>query len=107
MGESVLQLWCPVFATIEAGQTKVIHSLPLSKFKRLELISCYKSNLKQLSFKLSVDNSETGLGTQVYAKAGDFFDVTIDAFQNGLNAEIRVTNNEAFDIDFSGARLKL
>lgn len=86
--------------TILAGQTKTIHLVALSAFYAIDYIfNVRKSDLtKSKSFKMFVSRTDVGLEDTIFARLGSKINYSIDVQINGSNAEIIITNNEAFDL---------
>ena len=109
MGQSVRQLWAKKEETVLATSSKVVDLLALSSFSKLEYIVEYRdtTSSKTKTLKMAVTNGDTEVCDSVYAKQGDPMDIAITARRTASNFELEITNNEAFDIDLSFARLKL
>lgn len=109
MGTSYRQLWHKKQDSVQAGMTKNVDTIPMSKFNRLEYGLQYNENggPKTKAVKISVVKDDILVNDQVFAKHGNGIDVEINAIVTGTNFHLQVINNESFDIDLSFARLIL
>lgn len=106
MAESFKTLTRDIRSNVPAVTTKVVDVLPLVAFKMLEYTISYTAGmpLKYKGLKLLVLKAETELATQVFGKGGEPFNIGVDAFINGSNAELRINNNEFFAVEFVAVR---
>lgn len=93
--------------TILAGATKAVDAIPLSAFSALEYFVNTKGDTptKAKFIKVLVQKTDTDVETQVYARRGDQLDIEIDAFISGSNAELRIKNNESFQLEVAATRI--
>jgi hypothetical protein len=107
MAESIKTLVLDVRDTVAGNSGKTVDKIPLIAFECLEYLVLYKSSSpsKRQTFKILLKKDDTGIETQVYAKGGDYLDIAIDGAIVGGDAELQVTNNEAFSVDFVATRL--
>jgi hypothetical protein len=92
---------------INAGATKIVDVIALSQFSAIEYFVNMKvaGPTKNKFLKILVSRTETDVETQVYARRGDQIDIAIDAFVSGLNAELRITNNELVSLEIAATRI--
>lgn len=106
MADSARAPWRGFESEIPAGATVVVDSEPLDCFHRLDYVLAFFDAGAQLkSLNLAVFNTDIGLATQVSGRHGAALGLSIDAFLNGSNAEIRVQNFEAFGVSLVASKL--
>lgn len=109
MAESVRNLWGKKSDSVVNGATKVLDSIPLARFHRLEYIVTIVENggSKSKSLRMLVNRGENGLTDQVFALEGDTIQTEISANVNGSLCEIGLKNNELFLLDVTLVKLKI
>lgn len=92
---------------VDAGTTKVVEAVGMTEFSALEYFVNIKSSspTKVKVLKVLVFKTDTDVETQVYARRGDTLDIEIDAFAAGSNAELRIKNNESFQLEVAATRI--
>lgn len=87
--------------SVQAGESKVVHTSPLSDFVSLSYFFNIHNNglLKSRSFNLNVNKSNTGLSDSVSNIIGSVINYRLEVLVNGLNAEIVLHNDEPTDLD--------
>jgi len=94
---------------VPASSTKIVDTVPLSKFHRLEYGLQYHdaAGPKTRSLKLVVVKDDTSVDDQVFAKQGNTINAEVNAKVTGSNFQLEIINNETFSLDLSLARLTL
>jgi hypothetical protein len=85
---------------VVSAATSVLESIPLSDFIAVEyFINCRKSDFSVArTQKMTVNKLASSLQDTVHGRVGTMVDCELYTQINGLNAELKVKNNEAFDI---------
>lgn len=93
-------VWVQTNDTISALTTKVVDVVPLADFNCIDYIICVRKPDKtaMTHLKLSGYQDDTGLHDNVYDKRGGL-DISVSWVEVGTDAELQITNNEAYGID--------
>lgn len=101
MADSIKAIQSEIKMTLPANQTTVVDAHFLDCFDGLEYsIIFFDATTLKKRLNLIVSKTELGLATQVYGRSGSGLNLAIDAFIQGTQAELRVENMEAFDVNF-------
>lgn len=107
MAESIFQVWNQKSAQINGLTTIVADSLAISNFFSATYLLSFNNASKNKSFTLKINKRESGLTSQVFAKSGDGLNLIVEAIENAGNMELRISNNESFQINYTLARAKV
>ena len=86
-------------AEVLAGQTKVVHQIPIAQFRSVNYILTFfnVSEIKTRSLQLTVIK-ESDIKWQTFGKLGKSLDIDISPSENAGNLDLSITNNEIFNI---------
>jgi hypothetical protein len=92
-----------VTVSIPSGSTVTVDSVLYASIKSIDyFISLYKPDFtKAKSLKMTVTKINSDLSDTVYSRVGNDVDCSVIANKVGLNANLIITNNEAFSIECS------
>lgn len=107
MAESIFQVWNQQSDNIPGSSLKIADQIALSNFQSATYLLSFNYLSKNKSLTIKINKSEAGIFSQVWGKSGDPLNILIDAFSNGGNMELRITNNESFNINYTLARAKV
>ena len=109
MAESIRQLWCKKCDSVNALSTKVIDSIPLSRFHLIEYSMQIHNaaSTKVRTLKMMVARVDTGVDDQVFARGGSAINLELNNKITGRDFELEIVNNETESVDLSFARLTL
>lgn len=88
---------------IPATSIKIVDKIALSDFSKLTYDTSFNGNLKEKGFLLTVINANSQLFDSIGFRLGDL-PLQLDVSISGLEAEIKVINPNAFDINFKALR---
>lgn len=102
-------IWEEYNKALPPSVTTIVDTFTLASFKQCEYIVNFKDSAsnKEKGLKLSVIKDDGSLKESIYAIAGSAISLAISTNINGLNYELKVTNNEASSVDMYFARLKI
>jgi len=92
--------------TILATSSKVVDSIPLDEFHKIIYDSSFDGSTKVKGFRLEVINANSQLSDNIGFRLGDL-PLQLLVSKVGLNAEVKVTNPNGFDINFIAIKTKL
>jgi hypothetical protein len=107
MAESIFQVWNQKSAVIPGLTTIAADSISLPSFFSATYLLSFNNASKNKSFTLKINKRESGLRSQVFSKSGDVLNIVVEAIENGGNMELRISNNESFQINYTLARAKV
>jgi hypothetical protein len=98
-----------ILKDVLANTTQVVDIIPMSSFRSLEYLISYHGGLplKDKTFKFVCNQAETLVETQAFAITGNSMKIGIDVFVSGQNAEVRVVNQENYNIKFAALKQTL
>ena len=107
---AISNLWIKRRFTIAASATITVDTFPVSNFDHVQYI-CYAQDVADTlskSFQFQAHHKAgTSLKDVLYGMMGDSIDIDVDTAISAGDYELNITNNEAFSVEFSFARLKL
>lgn len=107
--EIVRREWDLFIETVPAGQTLAVDSVPNDCFKaiRYQIAAENVANNAYLFRQMSALNNSGNYRDSVSDRLGSGVNLNIDFFNNAGTFELRLTNNELFDLEVSIGRLIL
>ena len=100
MATAALQNWVRKKDSIVASATKVVDTIPVSKFIAAHYIIAFENVAGTVvkTLKLSVRKDSSSVTDTVYAKVG-IMDIAINTQINGSDFELEMINSEAFNVN--------
>lgn len=107
MAESIFQVWNQKSAQIAGLTTIVADSISISNFFSATYLLSFNTSSKNKSFTLKINKGEFGLTSQVFAKSGKGLNLIVEAIESAGNMELKISNAESFEINYTLARAKI
>jgi len=95
--------------TIPALTTKVIEEVPLVSFKTVKYFVHFSNLANNITkgMEVTVKKSGASVKSVVSNRIGIGIDLAVNPIVNGVNLDMSIINNEAFDIQMSFAKLTI
>ncbi len=97
----VQQVYEKLYSTVLATSTNAVDILDTSTFVSADytIVLFNRTQNKSKSLKMTVRTLGVTSKNQVFNRSGDPINIAIDTVLSGLNMEVRIINNESYDLD--------